>query len=335
MNKTIITVGAVVLLVVGIGSYLVFTKGNIGVTSQKVYHVGVLNGLETFASTTDGFKKKMTELGYVEGVNVVYDVQKGKAPVGNQAILNKFVQDKVDLIFTFPTEATVEAKEATQGTNIPVISVGAYIESPGLIETLQHPGGNITGVRFPIAEIAARRLEVLHQLAPKATRVMIPVLKDYPTIAPSMANIIPLAETLHLKLIEVPFSNPGEVISYLKEHGDAKDIGFDAILLIPQPLAGIPAFIYPIYDFANIHNIPLGGAVDPKSPQSLFNLLPDIPQMGQLAAPLADKIFRGTSPGNIPMVTPELLLEINYKAVTKLGLTVDEALLNTAYKIDR
>ncbi len=325
----------VVAVVLGIGAYIFFVKGSIGTASQKVYHVGVLNALDTFAATTDGFKQKMTELGYVEGVNIVYDVQKAKAPVGNQDILNTFVQNDVDLIFVFPTEATIEAKDATKDTSIPVISTGAYIESPGLIESVSHPGGNITGVRFPIAEIAARRLEILHQLAPNATRVLLPVFRNYPTVAPAMAAIAPIVEKYHLTVIEMPFSGPAEVVSYLEEHDKKGDVGFDAILVLPQPLAGIPALIDPIYAFANTHNLPIGGAIDPKSPQSLFNLIPDSFQMGELAAPLADKIFKGAYPGSIPMVTPELLLEINYKAVTRLGLTVEESLLNTAYKIDR
>lgn len=84
--------------------------------------MGILSGLSYVAEAADGFKAKMTELGYVEGKNIIYDHQKTDFDMAAyKNILTKFVADKVDLVFVFPTEATQEAKAATQGTNIPVV----------------------------------------------------------------------------------------------------------------------------------------------------------------------------------------------------------------------
>src|SRR4030042_2220739 len=88
---------------------VVALSGCVEEKTQKVYHVGILSGLDFFANTADGFKEKMTELGYVEGENIVYDVQKSNFDIATyRNILNKFVADKVDLIFVFPTEASQE-----------------------------------------------------------------------------------------------------------------------------------------------------------------------------------------------------------------------------------
>ena len=95
----------VIALLAGVYFFVLPKAGDGGVS--KVNHVGILNALDYFAPTIDGFKQKMTELGYVEGKNIVYDIQKAPAPVGNQAILKKFVDDKVDLILSFPTEASL------------------------------------------------------------------------------------------------------------------------------------------------------------------------------------------------------------------------------------
>src|SRR4030042_45317 len=92
-----------------------------GCTTQtpKVYHVGILSGLDPLVGIADSFKAKMTELGYIEGKNIVYDVQKTNLePDKEQQILKKFVDDGVDLIFTFPTEVSLAAKAATNGTEI-------------------------------------------------------------------------------------------------------------------------------------------------------------------------------------------------------------------------
>ncbi len=301
-------------------------------TSQKVYHVGILNALDYFSPAIDGFKQKMTELGYVEGKNITYDIQKGAAPVGNQAIVKKFVDDRVDLIFSFPTEASVEAKEGTKGTNIPIVSMAIAVEGNKLVDSVQKPGGNLTGVRFPIPEVAAKRLEVLHELAPKATHILVPYLKDYPTVSPSLSAAEDIANELHLTLLEVPFSTPDEVAAYLALHKDAA--GIDAVLTIPEPISILPPFIDQIYDFAEVHKIPVAGTVVTDSEKGpIFSLIPNSFEMGTLVAPLADKIFKGTPVGTIPVVTPESEFSINLKALARLGLTASEGLLSTADKI--
>ena len=79
-----------------------------GGPQTKVYKVGILSGLDFFAASADGFKAKMTELGYTEGKNITYDLQKTNVdPPAEEKILQKFVADKVDLIFVFPTEQSL------------------------------------------------------------------------------------------------------------------------------------------------------------------------------------------------------------------------------------
>src|SRR6185436_784516 len=149
-----------------------------GADKPKVYHIGILSGLDFFATTTDGFKAEMTKLGYVEGQNIVYDIQKTNFDSSReQQILDKFVADKVDLIFVFPTEASLAAKKATQGTSIPVLFANAFIEGNDLVKSVREPGGNVTGVRFPGPDIAVKRLEILHELVPQAKRIWVPYQK--------------------------------------------------------------------------------------------------------------------------------------------------------------
>jgi putative tryptophan/tyrosine transport system substrate-binding protein len=146
-----------------------------GTSTPKVYRVGILSGLDFFANTADGFKAKMTELGYVEGNNIVYDMHKTNFdPAAEEQILNKFVADKVDLIHVFPTEVSLAAKKAIQGSNIPVVFAQAFIEQGGLVNSVREPGGNITGVRFPGPDLAIKRFEILRELMPRAKRLWVP-----------------------------------------------------------------------------------------------------------------------------------------------------------------
>ena len=131
---------------------------------EKVYRVGILSALDLFADTTDGFIDKMTELGYIEGENIVYDLYETNVPVGNEETLKKFVDDKVDLIFACPTEATLEAKSVSQGSGIPIVFANGGIEGTNLVESITQPGGNLTGVRFPSIEVSLKRLELIGHL---------------------------------------------------------------------------------------------------------------------------------------------------------------------------
>ena len=142
-------------------------SGCAGALTPKVYHVGILNDGGNFAAIGDGFKAKMTALGYIEGQNIVYDMQNANAnPADEQRLAKQLADAKVDLIFTFPAPPTMAAYEATQGTNIPVVFAYFQVEGSGLVKSVREPGGNMTGVRYPGTELMTRRIELLHAIAP-------------------------------------------------------------------------------------------------------------------------------------------------------------------------
>ncbi|MCB0376657.1 MAG: hypothetical protein KDD04_12115, partial [Sinomicrobium sp.] len=115
---------------------------------QKIYKIAIVSGLEAFEHIIQGFTDGMTEQGYIEGQNVYYHFLRvnPKNPA-EETKIRQLVADSVDLILTFPTEASLWVKKLTRETNIPIVFVMAGIEGNDLVETILHPGGNITGVR--------------------------------------------------------------------------------------------------------------------------------------------------------------------------------------------
>jgi putative ABC transport system substrate-binding protein len=323
------------LLVCLIG--LTLLLGGCGADKPKVYHVGVLSGLEFVVNITDGFKAGMTELGYVEGENIVYDVQRTDFDIATyQSILQKFVADKVDLIFVFPTEASMEAKAATEGTDIPVVFNFALIEGMGLVDSVREPGGNITGVRYPGPDIAVKRFEIMRELAPDATRIWIPYQRGYPIVVPQLEALYPVAEAAGVTLIEAPADNAAEVASLLDAQARSPDLDMDAILFLAEPLAVTPDAFEVMGKFAFEHKIPIGGALMTVGDYgSIFGVNVDSLRSGQQAAPLADKIFKGTPAGTIPVVSAENFIQINYTVAQKLGVEVPESLLGMADEVIR
>jgi putative tryptophan/tyrosine transport system substrate-binding protein len=299
----------------------------------KVYRVGILSGLSYFSNLTDGLKWKMTELGYVEGTNIVYDVQKTEIDIpAYQKILKKFVDDKVDLIIAFPTEAIMEAKTATKGTKIPLVFAFVPIEGMGIVDSVRKPGGNITGVRLPGVDITVKRFEVLHGIAPQAKRIFVPYLKDYPIVPPELEGLRKAAQTAGVTLIESPVASPAELEASIQAH--ASEI--DAFLMIVEPITLSPDGFTVLGKFAYEHKLPIGGAyVKFGEYSSLFGIMGDNVETGKQAALLVDKILKGANAGEMPVVSSENFMQVDMQAAQKMGVTVPESVLRQANQVIR
>lgn len=302
-------------------------------SKPKVYQVGVLSGLNFVAEITDGFKARMTELGYIEGKNIIYDVHNTDFDMAvYDRILKKFVEDKVDLIFVYPTEATMQAKAATEGTNIPVVFANAFTEDTGLVNSIKEPGGNITGVRWPGPEIIENSFNILKELVPHMKRMWVPFQRDYPIVKSQLEVLRKVALSANVTLIEVPASNPEE----LKDELQNQKGPFDAAVIgmLAEPLAVTPEGFNTIAKFAAKHSIPIGGAAFFEGDyQSVFGIMPPPFDQGSQAAYLADKILKGIPAGNLPVVTADYLFILNYKQAEKLKLNITESLLNQADQV--
>lgn len=273
---------------------------------EKVYKIGILSGLDYFSDAANGFKTTMAELGYIEGKNIVYDLKKTNFDMtAYKSILKKFVADKVDMVFVFPSEASQEAKAATQGTGIPVIFAIANIEDTGLINNVKEPGGNITGVRWPGPDLALRRFEIMHELVPRVKRMWVPYQKGYPIVKSQFEILRPAAVSAGITLIEIPANNAAELDVELQKRTKSVN-STDAILIIAEPLGVTPDAFVVLAKFANKHKIPIGGAlIKVENYESLFGMTPQNVFMGKQAALLADKVLRGTPAGTIPIVSAE------------------------------
>jgi putative ABC transport system substrate-binding protein len=308
-----------------------------GEKKVKVYHVGILSGLDAFSTMADGFKAKMTELGYMEGKDIVYDLQKTNMnSVEIRQILKGFVDAKVDLIFTFPTEPAVEAKSATKNTGIPVVFACANIEGVDLVDSVSRPGGNITGARYPGPDLTVKRFEILCELEPRIKRLGIIYNINYPANKSALEILRPAVSATGIELVEVPVTTIEEIDRDLRARNKAADIGMDAILIMPDDYTQSPPGWAMLSKFAFEHKIPVAGSAGfEASTGAVFSCIPDNVETGQMAAYLADKIFKGESPGSLMVVTPPSYLTLNYKVAQELGIKVSEGMLSRAKEIIR
>ncbi len=305
------------------------------VQRPKVYHVGILACLDYFTPLPDGFKEGMAKLGYVENKNIVFDIHKttGEVEEEQQRILEKFVSDKVDLIVVAPTGAALKAKAVAMKSRIPVVFAAAFTEGNNLVESIQKPGGNITGVRWSSSsELDVKNLEVLHQIMPQVKKLWVSYQKDYTTVQAQIDALRSAAQPSGITLVEVPLRNVEDIRTDLDARKKSGNIGMDAIILIGEPLAVSGKGFAIVTGFALRHKIPLIG---PSSDITIFALTPEPYKSGKQSAYLADKILRGTPAGAIPVLTLENSLKINYRAIQKMGWHINEDILSQADEIIR
>jgi len=305
--------------------------------TPKVYHAGIIFSRSGFDDIANGFKTKMTELGYVEGENIVYDLQTVDGDILTaKQISEKFVADQVDLILACGAGGAIAAKTATEGTNIPVVFTYLSIEGTTLVNSVREPGGNITGVRNPGPEIMDKRVEMLYQVMPQLKRLYIAYQTDYATAPSTLETLRPTVAELGIELVEAHITKTADIAADLAARAQAEDIGIDAILIMPDAISQSMESWTVISQFATEHNVPIVGNTVAQAKQgALFSYSPTFSDNGMHAALLADKILKGSPAGTLPVVTPDAQLFLNYKVAEQLGITIPEGLIKQAVEIIR
>lgn len=310
------------------------TDKNNNEAKDKTYKIGILSGLEYLASSIDGFKEEMERLGYIEGKNIEYQIEKvDPATYEIQQNAVNLIEKNPDLIYCFPTEATLELQKATKDNKIPIVFGITNIEGTDIVESVKKPGGNITGVRYPGPDLALKRIDAMLEIVPDAKKILLP-FSDIPVVYPQLEELRPYAEKLGIELIEAPAKTPEEFKKIFEEYGTTKEINFDAIVAIPELYSVTPDTFLSMVQFANEHKIPVGGAyMNIEGYASLFGVNIDAKITGKNVAILADKILKGGNVAEIPVLSDETFIEIDVKETAKQGLEIPEMLLDQASKI--
>ena len=298
--------------------------------AQKVYRIGSLNTAEQFVNAFEGFKGRMVELGYVEGKNVRYDFYNAKGSTeALNAFAKKLVQDKVDMIVTSATSSTVAAAKATEGTNIPVVFLSAG-NPERLVKSFAGSGSNLAGISSATLEITAKRLELLREMVPSVKRI---ASFNDPGGVNYQANLRELREAakrLGFTLWEIDIHSREKIEKVLPS---IRGRTADAIFTPPESL--ITQHIEMIADHAIKERLPLMTSLLANVKKGcLATYAADYFALGRQGAVLADKIFKGFKPSDLPIELPsKLSLVINLKTAKAIGLKVPREILLRADEV--
>ena len=298
----------------------------------KVYRIGYLLGRGS--SPPQEFIQALHNLGYVEGKNIAIehrsaDNKRERVP----GLAAELVRLKVDIIITEGTGTTSAAKKAT--TTIPIVMAESTDPvGTGLVASLARPGGNITGLTAAGSELAGKYLELLKEIVPRLSRV---VVAGPPVGSPAEDFFIKEAEiparALKLQLIRVPANAPADYENVFRV---ASKEGAQALLARIPPYAP-SAYQKQFVELAAKNRLPaIYGASNYVEAGGLISYGTERKLMFERTAIYVDKILKGARPADLPVEAPkDFDLVINLKTAKQIGVTIPPSLLARADKVIR
>jgi putative ABC transport system substrate-binding protein len=315
-----------------IAALVVFGGGTIAYAqpAAKTARIGLLSLSKAAdaSGSVGGFVLGLRELGYVDGRNVVIEERDAAGNVDRlPGLAAELVALKVDVIVAPSTPAAQAAKRAT--STIPIIFAGAAEPvTDGLVASLAHPGGNVTGLSNASADLVGKRLELLKQAAPKLSRVAV---LWHPLQGRNYNDMLKSAEvaahTLGMQLQPVEARDAADLDRAFDEIVRAGARAFTVLplasffterkkLIALAAKARLPA-VYPSRTYVEDGGLMAYGA-------NLNDLL-------RRAARYADRILKGARPGDLPVEqATKFELAIHLGAAKALGLTIPRSLLLSA-----
>lgn len=291
--------------------------------------IGVLDAatVQSTKSYHEAFRNGMSQLGYVEGRNIRFEFRYADGLLDRlPGLATDLVALNPKVIVSAPLPANLAVRKAT--STIPVVmATGADPVGFGLVQSLSHPGGNVTGLTNFAEELASKQLDLIRELLPRLARVGTLVNVRNPLHVPQWQETQAAAANASITLVRFDYNVPEDLERAFDKFTREK---VEAVLVPPDTsLAShreriaelatqsrLPAIYF------NRLNVEAGG---------LVSYGPDLTESYRRAAAFVDKILKGAKPADLPVERPTTIeLVINLRAARALGLTVSPALLARA-----
>jgi len=294
--------------------------------------IGFLNATspDGYADRLRGFRQGLKETGYVEGENVAVEYRWAEDQIDRlPALAADLVPRKVAVLAATSTSPALASKAAT--ASIPIVFMVA--EDPvrlGLVASLARPGGNATGINFYTGELTAKRLELLRELVPAATRVAVLINSANVSTVTTLRDVESAARVMGLQMQVVRAGTRQEIDAafeaFARERPDALFVGLDPFLNSRR---------VQLAQLATHHRIPAAySARDIAEAGGLMSYGTNITDAFRQVGAYAGRILKGAKPADLPvMQASKFELVINAHTARLLGLTVPDKLLATADEV--
>ena len=302
----------------------------------KIPRIGWLGDDPATTHFREAFRQGLRDLGYVEGRNIVIEYRFAEGKVERfPAIAAELIALNVDVIVGVNQLAAVAATQLTKTIPIVFVAVGDPIGS-GLVTSMAHPGGNVTGLSNMSPELVAKGLELLKQVAPDVSRMAVlwqPGAADERTQADRVKRAEVAARALAVQLQLVEARGPADI-----------DQAFSRVTRARAGAVSVlPSVVFfnerkRLVDLAVRNRLPaMYFAREFVDAGGLMAYAANYPDQYRRAAAYVEKILRGAHPGDLPVEQPRAFdLAINLKAARAIRLTIPQSVLARAsYVIEK
>jgi putative ABC transport system substrate-binding protein len=306
-------------------------------TPAPRWRIGYLGpSAETAPLLLQAFKDGLAEKGYIEGRNIVVDYRWTNVGTGMNteatllASANDLVARKVDVIVASIDPAILAASKATRRVPIVMLNATDPVAS-GFVESLRHPGGNITGMTNSSSELTAKKLQNLHEAVPHARRIGMMASGPKSTREATVASARAAATVLGLSLDVVDVEGPDAIAGAI---AGLKRRGAQALFIVDTGGGIFFTQRDRLAELAIAGGLPLmAGNAENAQAGALLALAPDAVDNYRRAAAFIDNILKGAQPADIPVQQPtKFELTVNEKTAKALGIAFPPALL---LRVDR
>jgi putative tryptophan/tyrosine transport system substrate-binding protein len=273
--------------------------------------------------------RRLAALGYRDGERIKLEFRAaGANPDAYGRLARELASLNCDLIFAVGSEGSARALR-DQRSHIPVVFLAADYDplEKGLVQSLARPGGSITGVFMPAKELAAKRIELLREVMPKAKRFL--VLID-PMSRDQLDTIRSAAERSRVALTVADFSRPPYEFETAFE--SARKAGIEGLVVPASPV--FAANVVSLSALVTKHRLPAVGFVGTAQAGFLLTYSVDNRKVAARTAELAVKVLEGAKPAEIPVEQPaEYVLVVNLRSARDLGIKIPYSVLARATSV--
>jgi putative ABC transport system substrate-binding protein len=297
----------------------------------RMYRIGYLtSGFKLVPGSNPGlasFLQSLRELGYVEGRNITVEIRYAEGqPERFPALAAELADLKLDVLVAVSTPGALAAKQATGKIPIVMASVGEPVEV-GLVDSLAHPGGNITGLSLIAPQLAAKRLDLLKQALPRLSRVTVLWNSANQGMKTRFQEAQLAAQAVGVTLLPVTVQSPADFeplfVTMTRDRPESLLVLADTVTIANRQRT---------VEFAARNRVPaIYEARTFVDSGGLMSYGVDVAEHYRRAAIYVDKVIRGSKPSDLPVEQPtKFELVINLKTATALGLTIPLSVLQRA-----
>ena len=276
------------------------------------------------------FRDELQRLGYVEGSRLEIELRNAAGRSDRlSALADDLLRLKVEVIVAVNTPAALAAKKATATVPIVIMRVADPVKS-GLVPSLAHPDGNVTGLSFMPDVLGAKGIEMLREILPSVSRVASLYRGDNPGAVVVVRETERRSAQLRLQYLDLPIRGPSELPAAFDAAVRART---EAIFVIDD--GAMTKLRVPVLELAARHALPVVSIYrDFATAGGLIAYGPSLPTVYRRAAYYVDRILKGQPARSLPVEQPTKFdLVVNLKTAKALGLTIPPSVMLRADEV--